>query len=131
MYVAKHYIGREYVPGEVITEDLSPDVIERWLKAGAIEKVPGYEPAEQDNIDGGDQKTDAEGCETESEAGTVTPAGGEAIADTLIDGENEDAAEIDEEAEPPEIDAADGIITAPARKTESKRGGRTGGGKGK
>jgi len=121
MYVAKHYIGREYVPGEVITEDLSPDVIERWLKAGAIEKVPGYEPVEQDNIDGGDQKTDAEGGEIESEA----------IADALIDGENEDAAEIDEEAEPPEIDAADGIITAPAPKTESKRGGRSGGGKGK
>ena len=130
MYVAKHYIGREYVPGEVITEDLSPDVIERWLKAGAIEKVPGYEPAEQDNIDGGNQKTDAEGGETESEAGTVTPADGEAIADTLIDDKNEDA-EIDEEAEPPEIDAADGIITAPAPKTESKRGGRSGGGKGK
>lgn len=130
MYVAKHYIGREYVPGEVITEDLSPDVIERWLKAGAIEKVPGYEPVEQDNIDGGNQKTDAEGGETESEAGAETPADGEAIADTLIDDENEDA-EIDEEAEPPEIDAADGIITAPARKTESKRGGRSGGGKGK
>lgn len=130
MYVAKHYIGREYVPGEVITEDLSQDVITRLLAAGAIEKVPGYEPVDRDNNGGGEQDTDAEGGETESEAGAETPADGEAIADTLIDDENEDA-EIDEEAEPPEIDAADGIITAPAPKTESKRGGRSGGGKGK
>lgn len=116
MYVAKHYIGREYVPGEVITEDLSPDVIKRLLAAGAIEPV-------RETVDVTYRAPDPD-----TGTGDATDEDGAGEDTTEID---EDTTEIDEEAEPEEIDAADGIITAPAPKTESKRGGRSGGGKGK
>lgn len=42
MYLCMMYIGKQYAPGELIS-DLEPDFADRLIKAGAIEKVASAE----------------------------------------------------------------------------------------
>lgn len=106
MYIAVTYIGSRYVPGEIISEDTPKEKLD-WLKrAGAIrEAAPDPEApvmAEAPEDKGPEaQAPDPEPDDLETEA-------------------PED--EIDEEAEAPEIDVMDGLVTAPA---EEKKPART------
>jgi len=108
MYIAVTYIGSRYVPGEIISEDTPKEKLD-WLKrAGAIrEAAPDPEApvmAEAPEDKGPEaQAPDPEPDDPETEA-------------------PED--EIDEDAEAPEIDVMDGIVSAaeeaPPKKTTSK-----------
>lgn len=113
MYIANFYIGREYTPGEVLPETVPQEVIDRLLEAGAIRRVA---PAP----DFATEETEDEGTEKKPEpkaSGTKTDKGTE--QETAED-------EIDEDAEPEEIDVMAGIVTdtkAPSR-SKSRTGGR-------
>jgi hypothetical protein len=103
MYIAKSYIGREFVPGEVLPDDLPEEVVERLLRAGAIREVEGV------------------AVSAAPLAPTDPPADPE--------GEPEDPeSEIDDDAEPEEIDVTAGIVTDPApekpKRTARKSGGK-------
>ena len=111
MYVAKHYIGREFIPGEVLPGDIPPDVIERWLAAGAIEKVPGFEPVDPDDTGDADDGTNSGAAAPNEPPVDAVPAEDETAGE-----------EIDEEAEPPEIDAAEGIVSEEKPKAKAVRG---------
>lgn len=106
MYAAKHYVradGKLYTAGEILPEDLPQEKIDWLLRKGAIELISGTESAE------------------EIPEGEIEPATESA--------EEIPESEIDEDAEPEEIDAAEGIITAPAPKTAEKPATRRKGGK--
>ena len=106
MYIAIKYIGKKYTPGEILPDNLPADEVKWLLEAGAIRKAapaPGRPAAPE---------------ETEEEPeGTDEP---ETAEEEPQDEEPED--EIDEEAEAPEIDVMDGLVTAPA---EEKKPART------
>lgn len=106
MYIAVTYIGSTYVPGEIISEDTPKEKLD-WLKrAGAIREVA---PAPEAPVK-------AELPENNGQA-AKTPA---------MEADEQEAElpedEIDEEAEAPEIDVMDGLVTAPA---EEKKPART------
>jgi len=106
MYEAKSYIGRDYVPGEVLPDDTPEELIERWLAAGAIRKVEGavaYAAAETRSADAAEDNPGGDGGDEEVEP--------------------ED--EIDEEVEPEEIDVTAGLVAEPApEKPKRKSGGK-------
>lgn len=105
MYIAVTYIGSRYIPGEIISEDTPKEKLD-WLKrAGAIrEAAPNPEApvmAEVPEDKGPEvQAPDPEPDDPETEA-------------------PED--EIDEDAEAPEIDVMDGLVTAPAEEEKPAR----------
>ena len=95
MYIALHYIGNRYTPGEVIGDDLPEETLKRLLEKGAVKLVP----------DADEPKAQTEAPEAPAEAAE------EAAAD-------DEGADI----EPPEIDATEALVTAPTKK--SGRGGK-------
>ena len=100
MYIAVTYIGSTYVPGEIISEDTPKEKLD-WLKrAGAIREVA---PAPEAPVK-------AELPENNGQA-AKTPAMEAELPDD----------EIDEEAEAPEIDVMDGLVTAPAEEKKPVR----------
>ena len=117
MYIVNFYIGREYTPGEVLPKTVPQEVVDRLLKAGAIRKVA---PAPDFAV----KETEDEGTEQEAEPKPKTAAAGK---DEDRGTENEPAEdEIDEDAEPEEIDVMAGIVTdtkAPSR-SKNRTGGR-------
>lgn len=115
MYIATSYIGRDYTPGEIIRENLPKETIERLLKAGAIRKAAPAQAAEEvpqeppeTELPPEDEREDAETEEAPEEAGEPETA-------------EEPEDEIDEEAEAPEIDVMDGLVTAPAEEEKPAR----------
>lgn len=125
MFVAKHYtrIGnKRYIPGEVIDQDIPAETREWLLSKEAIYEVP----SERENF------SPAPGPDPEGTAGADAPeqAEGQPAADDAAD----DAAEIDMDAEPPEIDALAGVVqpaqepeeTADSKTSAPKKSGRKG-----
>lgn len=112
MYIANFFIGREYTPGEVLPETVPQEAVDRWLKAGAIREVapaPDLAPVP------------AEPPAEEEDAGTEQTPEPETPAD-----------EIDEDAEPEEIDVMAGIVSDTKAPSKSKgNAGKTGGRKAK
>ena len=101
MYVALCYIGNDYTPGEVLPESVSPEVIERLLKAGAIR---------EDN-----------GADAQEPAGEAEPP---EAKDEPADEEPEEAeAEYDEELEAPEVDVTAALVSE--TKPRAKKGAKT------
>ena len=113
MYIANFYIGREYTPGEVLPKTVPQEVIDRLLEAGAIRRVapaPDF-AVEQTEDEGTEKKPEPKASGTKKDKGTER--------ETAED-------EIDEDAEPEEIDVMAGIVTdtkAPSR-SKSRTGGR-------
>lgn len=107
MYVANYYIGRDYTPGEIVPDTLPAETLKRLLDAGAIRLVtPAPIPVPIT------RRTDFQ-----QEAEEDAPE------------ENEEEEEAFEEAEAPEIDVMDGLVSSepaetPKRKTAAKGGRR-------
>lgn len=108
MYIAVTYIGSTYVPGEIISEDTPKEKLD-WLKrAGAIREVA---PAPEAPV-----------------KAELPEDNGQAAKMSAMEADEQEAElpedEIDEEAEAPEIDVMDGIVSAaeeaPPKKTTSK-----------
>ncbi len=114
MYAAKHYVragGKLYTAGEILPEDLPREKTDWLLRKGAIELIPGTEPAP---------------VVIEQPAEEPAPIEDETPADPA---EETPESEIDEDAEPEEIDAAEGIVSAPTPKTADKPATRRKGGR--
>lgn len=111
MYVANYYIGRDYTPGEIVPDTLPAETLQRLLDAGAIREItpaPITVPITM--------RTDIPPIPQEEEE--------EAAPE--VDEEEE---ETFEEAEAPEIDVMDGLVSSepaetPKRKTAAKGGRR-------
>lgn len=115
MYIANFYIGHEYTPGEVLPDTVPQEVVDRLLKAGAIRKVA---PAP----DFAAEKTEDEGTEQETEPKPKAAAAGKDEDRGTEHETTED--EIDEDAEPEEIDVMDGLV--PDTKAPSRSKGTAG-----
>ena len=118
MYAAKHYVragGKLYTAGEILPEDLPREKTDWLLRKGAIELIPGTEPAEEPAP-----------VVIEQHAEEPAPIEDETPADPA---EETPESEIDGDAEPEEIDAAEGIVSAPAPKTADKPATRRKGGR--
>ena len=115
MYIALNYIGGQYTPGEIIPDDLPKEKLDWWKKTGAIKEVA----PEDEGL-----KAKAENL---SVAAVTSPLSGETTEETVEEAEDE----IDEEAEAPEIDIMDGLVTTeeepkkPARtRSKTAKGGK-------
>ena len=107
MYTALKYIGTDYVPGEILPDDLDEELVKRLLKAGAIRE------------EGGTVITDMPpAAEPEPEE---APAD-EAPEDEPAEPEPEEAEEAFEEPEAPEVDAAEALVSA-EKKPAKRKGG--------
>lgn len=105
MYIAVTYIGSTYVPGEIISEDTPKEKLD-WLKrAGAIrEAAPDPEaPVKAELPENNGQAAETPAIEADEQEAELP----------------ED--EIEEEAEAPEIDVMDGLVTAPAEEEKPAR----------
>lgn len=132
-YIAIHYVnvnGKMYMPGEVIVQDMDAAQVKRLLEKGAIRKeiAPHVSPEAED-----DGKSGARSKAPEVTArDTEDSAEDEAEPDAEEDAEDEeceieaDAEEEYEEAEPPEIDAADSIVEPAAEENKPARRRRGG-----
>ena len=102
-YIAKSYIGGKITPGEIVQEDVFPEeVLESLIRRGALAAVSAPLPAAR-----------------EEDPETAEPARAEA--------EPEEETEAEEQPEDiMEIDAAEALVTEPAKKRKTG-GGRKGG----
>lgn len=119
MYIAVTYIGGKYIPGEVISEDMSEESLSWLIQSGAVRKAA---PAPLAAVDS-DQEPDDEASDEDTQG-----------ADEALDDE---PAEIDEDEEAPEIDVMAGIVkdepeaaeksasTARSAGKRASRGGKT------
>ena len=110
MYIATKYIGTDYTPGEILTEDLDEALVKRLLKMGAIrEDAP--EPAFA--------APDKTGDPADEDAGDAEDAGDEAVEDA------EEAEDVEPEA--PEVDAAAALVQESEEKprpARTRKGGK-------
>lgn len=125
MFIANHYtrIGsKRYTPGEVIDQDIPVETKEWLLSKEAIYEVPNTHGAhsERENF------SPAPGPDPEAAAGADAP---EEDKEQPTADDAADAEEIDMDAEPPEIDALAGVVSAgsspqpgpqPVEKADSK-----------
>lgn len=113
MYIALKHIGGKYTPGEILPDDLPADEVKWLLEAGAIrEEAPALSAP---SVPETPEKTE------------TNP--GESASETAPQGEIEpDNEETDEEAEAPEIDITEGLVSGntetakPATRKTSRRG---------
>ncbi len=130
MYVAKAYIGRQFVPGEVLPDDLPPELIGRLVRAGAAVEVGGYGAADTaDAMRAGPHQSAAPSAADSFPRGEAEKAIAEDEEDSSPEagaGEPEDdAGEIDDSAVPEEIDVMDGLVEETEKpKSSRKSGGR-------
>jgi len=110
MYIAVTYIGGKYIPGEVISEDLSKEKLDWLIRAGAVRKAAPA-PA-MSAILPSVEKTHAEAVREVAEAAEDTAEEDAGQDDEAAEDATEDAVEdeIDEDAEAPEIDVMAGIV---------------------
>lgn len=106
MIIAVSYIGTDYVPGEILPDDLPEAFIQRLLKTGAVKKS-APDPVSV--------AAKAEAAQEEIHA-PETDEGPEEI--------EEEAAY--EEPEAPEVDVTEALVTEPAPKTTKSRKGAKG-----
>ena len=122
MYIAIKYIGKKYTPGEILPDNLPADEVKWLLEAGAIRKaapIPGQigAPEETGDAPEGTDKPEIPAA-PDSEQGPEA----EEEPETEEEPQNEEPEdEIDEEAEAPEIDVMDGLVTAPAEEEKPAR----------
>lgn len=118
-YAAKHYVkifGRKYTPGEMIDIPIPEEKLKRLLRLKAIEHVsvtaanPTYDNTSGE--DGNGVKDVRSNYAGQLENLGYDPSG----APVSEDGEPTE--EADEEAEAPEIDVMDGIVSAAGEPTE-------------
>lgn len=105
MYIAVHYIGRKYTPGDILSDDTPPEKIRQWLEAGAIrEAAPQPAPAPAEH-----HAKEKPGRKAQEPVEEKKPP--ETVSD-----------ELDEDAVAPEIDLMDGVVqpVKPARRTSTK-----------
>lgn len=105
MYVANSYIGKRYVPGEVIEDDLPGETLKWLLEAGAVFEVPDRAPKVVWPAGTGDRDTKADEVEAEET-------------------ETDEAEAEGAETEAPEIDVADGIVQEDEKPGAGKQRGR-------
>lgn len=127
MYIARHYVnvnGKMFTPGEVITEKITEEK-ERFLMGhDAISKM---ETAPIQHERGPAPDGEKESAKQEDDKQDYAAPVASALPEPEEADDMED--EADEDAEAPEIDVTDGIVTepepeeAPAAST-SKRGGK-------
>lgn len=123
MYFATSHIGRDYVPGEILPDNLPDETIQRLLEAGAICKAaPAFGTLAED-----EEPTQEKLGDTPGQVGKN--------GKTYPNAEKNAAAE-DEIDEAPEIDAMDGLVstdttaeTRKSRKTSQKASNTAKGGK--
>lgn len=137
MYISNGYIGRRFTPGEILPDDLPEEEVKWLLEAGAIRKAaPAPASSVRDETDEAEKERERAMLRKNYEAQLAAlgygPDGNplsdvpkedkpddDAPDDDAPDnGEPED--EIDEEAEAPEIDAMDGIVSE-AEEPKTKR----------
>lgn len=106
MIIAVSYIGTDYVPGEILPDDLPEAFIQRLLKTGAV-KESAPDPVSV--------AAKAEAAQEEIPA-PEADEGPEEI--------EEEAAY--EEPEAPEVDVTEALVTEPAPKTTKSRKGAKG-----
>ncbi len=105
-YAAKHFVkiaGCMYTPGEIIDNPIPEDKLQRLLRLGAVEVIVSLdtEPSAWQDISASEE-TDVH------DESPTDPA-------------PEEAPEAEEdEAEAPEIDAMDGVVTAESQKAPAK-----------
>ncbi len=108
MYAAKHYIrvgGKRYVAGEILPDNVPEETLSWLLRKDAIGEVPEGPVPDADCAD------DGEAPVTDAPPVDAVPAEDETAGE-----------EIDEEAVPPEIDAAEGIVSEEKPKAKAGRG---------
>lgn len=117
MYIAIKYIGKKYTPGEILPDNLTADEVKWLLEAGAIRKAapaPGQLAAPEE--------TEEEPEGTDDPGTPVAPDDEQEPETTEEEPQDEEPEdEIDEEAEAPEIDVMDGLVTAPAEEENPAR----------
>ena len=126
MYIANHYIGGRFTPGEIVPDDLPREKLDWWLRSGAIREVaPDAEPAEAPD----NQPSLSPAAPLTSPPEGETKEAIEAEVEAMEEAEEEAEDEIDEEAEVPEIDIMDGLVQAeeeePKKPARTRKGGKT------
>lgn len=127
MYMANHYVrinGTVYVRGECIQESLTEEKAEWLLSAGAIREMDG--PAQEAPADTSEAEPDT-AVEDDEGIPEDPDAADEGIPEDPDAGDEDD--EGYEDAEPPEINALEGLIAPeaeekpkqPARRTSERR----------
>lgn len=110
-YIAKHYVniaGQMYTPGEIIDREIAESKLQRLIRLGAVTPCPGAIVTESAT----DNATAADGDDEKQEVHVR----GNAPADegmTTEDEAEETETEEYEEADAPEIDVMDGIVSTP------------------
>ena len=131
-YTAKHYVkiaGRKYTPGEIIDIPIPEEKLKRLLRLKAIVPIPSAALDPADDTAGSDEHGGKEDVR-DNYASQLDNLGYDPSGDSneLQDEEEPTEEEADEEAEAPEIDVMDGIVSAadepaeeaPPKKTTSK-----------
>ena len=118
MIIAVSYIGTDYVPGEILPDDLPEAFIQRLLKTGAV-KESAPDPVSV--------AAKAEAAQEEIPA----PEADEGVEEIEEEAAYEEPEEIEEEAayeepEAPEVDVTEALVTEPAPKTKSTKKGAKG-----
>lgn len=121
MYIANHYIGGRFTPGEIVPDDLPRKKLDWWLRSGAIREVaPDADPAEA---------PDNQPALSPAAPMTSPPEGETKAVEAEEETPEEAEDEIDEEAEVPEIDIMDGLVQAeeeePKKPARTRKGGKT------
>lgn len=131
MYIAIKHIGNKYTPGETLPDNLPDDTLEWLKKAGAVREIApapvmpprAKAPSNQDDNEltrenNKRQQINAPGYNAD---GTTKVEADEELEEGMpVDDSEED--EIDEEAEAPEIDIMDGLVS---EQTEEPKPART------
>ena len=130
-YTAKHYVkiaGRKYTPGEIIDIPIPEEKLKRLLRLKAIAPASSADLDPADETAGSDEDGGKEDVR-DSYASQPDNRGYDPSGDPKEPrDEEEPTEEADEEAEAPEIDVMDGIVSAaeepaeeaPPKKTTSK-----------
>lgn len=130
-YTAKHYVkiaGRKYTPGEIIDIPIPEEKLKRLLRLKAIAPASSADLDPADETAGSDEDGGKEDVR-DNYASQLDNLGYDTSGDPKEPrDEEEPTEEADEEAEAPEIDVMDGIVSAaeepaeeaPTKKTTSK-----------
>lgn len=117
MYKANFYIGRKYIPGEIIRDTIAPEKLERLLKIGAVQEIT----APDESIFQGKDILPMED--------PVTAGVTDEVQDIPEGQESEEL--VNDETEAPEIDVMAGIVQEEAEKPKASSRPRKSTGRGK
>lgn len=127
-YTAKHYVkiaGRKYTPGEIVDIPIPEEKLKRLLRLKAIAPTSSADLDPADDTAGDDEDGGKEDVRN-NYASQLDSLGYDPSGDPKeTQDEEEPTVEADEEAEAPEIDVMDGIVSAaeePAPKKTTSKG---------